>query len=106
MGCCPKTCADYPVGTCGSQGDGCGGIVGPCTTCAAPEFCGGGGPDLCGTGVGAGRRERLKLGLGLWRRQQLGVRRRLPGVLSYQDVRGLPNRRLRHPERRLRRSHC
>jgi hypothetical protein len=50
--CTPKTCADYPAGTCGQQGDGCGGIVGPCATCASPTFCGGGGPSLCGGQLG------------------------------------------------------
>jgi hypothetical protein len=52
---CPKkTCADLPAGTCGVQGDGCGGTIGPCTTCVAPSFCGGGGASLCGGDAGAG----------------------------------------------------
>ena len=54
LGCCPKTCADYPVGTCGVQGDGCGGLTADCGTCVAPEFCGGGGPALCGWTGGGG----------------------------------------------------
>jgi hypothetical protein len=52
--CVPKTCADYPAGTCGIQATGCGGTIGPCTTCAAPSYCGGGGPSLCGGDAGAG----------------------------------------------------
>jgi hypothetical protein len=52
--CVPKTCADYPTGTCGLQGDGCGGTVASCTTCTSPEFCGGGGHSLCGGGDGGG----------------------------------------------------
>ena len=27
LGCVPKTCADYPTGTCGQQSDGCGGLT-------------------------------------------------------------------------------
>jgi hypothetical protein len=49
-GCVPTTCADLPVGTCGNQGDGCGGLTGLCATCAPPEFCGGGGLGICGLG--------------------------------------------------------
>jgi hypothetical protein len=49
--CVPKTCADFPLGTCGNLGDGCGGLTGICATCAAPEFCGGGGPYICGLGT-------------------------------------------------------
>lgn len=52
--CTPKTCADFPAGTCGIQGDGCGGKTPACTTCKSPEFCGGGGPSKCGTGTGTG----------------------------------------------------
>jgi hypothetical protein len=51
--CMPKTCADYPSGTCGIQGDGCGGQIGPCAMCASPTYCGGGGPSLCGGDAGA-----------------------------------------------------
>ncbi len=46
--CTPKTCGDFPVGTCGEQADGCGGLTANCRTCVAPQFCGGGGPGLCG----------------------------------------------------------
>ncbi len=46
--CTPKTCEDFPAGTCGVQADGCGGLTANCSTCVAPQFCGGGGPGLCG----------------------------------------------------------
>jgi hypothetical protein len=55
-GCCPKTCADYPSGTCSFQSDGCGGLTAECgltdagALCPAGQFCGGGGAGLCGTG--------------------------------------------------------
>ncbi len=46
--CTPKTCANFP-GTCGVQGDGCGGATANCGTCNAPDTCGGGGvPNVCG----------------------------------------------------------
>lgn len=46
--CTAKTCADFP-GTCGVQGDGCGGLTQNCGTCSAPLTCGGGGvPNQCG----------------------------------------------------------
>ncbi len=46
--CTPKTCADFP-GTCGVQGDGCGGQTANCGTCTSPQTCGGGGvPSQCG----------------------------------------------------------
>jgi len=48
--CIPKTCADYPGGTCGLQGDGCGGPTADCGPCTPPEYCGGGGPGRCGGG--------------------------------------------------------
>jgi hypothetical protein len=56
--CCPRTCSDYPVGTCGIQGDGCGGLTATCGLtdaglCPAGEFCGGGGPGMCGVGSGS-----------------------------------------------------
>jgi hypothetical protein len=51
--CQPKTCADFPAATCGQQSDGCGGLTANCSTCSAPEFCGGGGPSTCGTGSGS-----------------------------------------------------
>jgi hypothetical protein len=48
IACTPKTCANYPSGTCGPQSDGCGGMTPNCGTCTNPQFCGGGGPGLCG----------------------------------------------------------
>ena len=44
--CVPATCSTLAAGTCGIQGDGCGGTIGPCTTGTSPTFCGGGGPSL------------------------------------------------------------
>src|SRR5581483_11490699 len=41
--CTPKTCANFPKGTCGAQSDGCGGLTANCGTCTSPQFCGGGG---------------------------------------------------------------
>ena len=40
LSCTPKTCADYPTGTCGPQSDNCGGIVQcpPCQGCT-PKTC-------------------------------------------------------------------
>jgi hypothetical protein len=46
--CTPKTCADYPAGTCGPQSDGCMGLTADCGSCTAPQYCGGGGPSKCG----------------------------------------------------------
>jgi hypothetical protein len=47
--CTPLTCASFPAGTCGVQGDGCGGQTADCGTCTAPQTCGGGGvPGTCG----------------------------------------------------------
>jgi hypothetical protein len=47
--CTPLTCASFPAGTCGQQGDGCGGLTADCGTCTAPQTCGGGGvPGQCG----------------------------------------------------------
>jgi len=46
--CTPKTCGSYPTGTCGQQSDGCGGLTANCGTCTNPQYCGGGGPGLCG----------------------------------------------------------
>ncbi|MGH7439349.1 MAG: hypothetical protein ACRENE_26985 [Polyangiaceae bacterium] len=60
-GCCPKTCADYPSGTCEFQSDGCGGLTAQCglteagSLCPDGQFCGGGGANLCGTGFPEGR---------------------------------------------------
>ena len=46
--CTPLTCANFP-GTCGQQGDGCGGLTADCGTCTAPQTCGGGGvANQCG----------------------------------------------------------
>ena len=63
--CTPKTCADFPAGTCGVQADGCGGLTTDCRTCVAPEYCGGGGPALCGgcntLNLGACQEARLRL---------------------------------------------
>lgn len=36
--CTPKTCANYPAGTCGDQSDGCGGFV-QCLTCPVGQSC-------------------------------------------------------------------
>ncbi len=52
--CVKKTCADYPMGTCGQVSDGCGGLTADCGMCTAPAICGGGGvPSMCGGGGGA-----------------------------------------------------
>jgi hypothetical protein len=49
---CPaKTCSDLGF-NCGPAGDGCGGQL-SCGTCTPPQFCGGGGPGVCGGGCGA-----------------------------------------------------
>lgn len=52
-GCTPRTCADFPPGTCGAQVDGCSGLTAVCAAsdaglCPPGQFCGGGGPTLCG----------------------------------------------------------
>jgi hypothetical protein len=57
--CTPKTCADFPIGTCGIQSDSCGGLTATCgstdaSLCPVGQFCGGGGTSLCGTGVDGG----------------------------------------------------
>jgi hypothetical protein len=39
--CTMKTCADYPAGTCGQQGDGCGGLTPDCNPCPSGQICGG-----------------------------------------------------------------
>ena len=56
MVCVPKTCADYPTGTCGRQSDGCGSLTPNCTACQNPEFCGGNPahPNTCGGNNGLG----------------------------------------------------
>jgi hypothetical protein len=50
--CTPKTCADDGY-DCGYTGDGCGNLLdcGGATVCPAGEFCGGGGPNVCGGSV-------------------------------------------------------
>jgi len=46
--CVPKSCAQQGI-DCGPAGDGCGGVL-QCSTCTAPDTCGGGGqPGICGT---------------------------------------------------------
>jgi hypothetical protein len=46
--CTPMTCRSYPTGTCGQQGDGCGGLTANCGTCATEQTCGGCGvPGQC-----------------------------------------------------------
>jgi len=47
--CTKKTCADFPLGTCGPMPDGCGGLTTSCGSCTPPDTCGGGGvPSKCG----------------------------------------------------------
>jgi hypothetical protein len=47
--CTPLTCASFPRGTCGPQGNGCGGLTVDCGDCTPPQTCGGGGvPGQCG----------------------------------------------------------
>jgi hypothetical protein len=43
----PKTCQQLGK-NCGTVDDGCGGKV-QCGSCVAPEVCGGGGDNVCGT---------------------------------------------------------
>jgi hypothetical protein len=55
-GCTPRTCADFPPGTCGAQVDGCGGLTAVCAAsdaalCSPGQFCGGGGPNRCGGSI-------------------------------------------------------
>ncbi|HEY1692526.1 MAG TPA: hypothetical protein VGG39_10210 [Polyangiaceae bacterium] len=56
--CTPKTCAQQGY-DCGYAVDGCGNVINcnpgdGSTGCIAPEFCGGGGYDVCGTGTDGG----------------------------------------------------
>ena len=53
--CQPKTCADLGF-DCGYAGDGCGQALdcGGATACGPSAYCGGGGPNKCGTFVTAG----------------------------------------------------
>lgn len=46
-GCVAWTCAKLGAG-CGQAPDGCGGVL-ECGTCPAGQFCGGKGPNVCGT---------------------------------------------------------
>src|SRR5580658_3858027 len=48
--CVPKTCVELGL-TCGSNADGCGGVL-DCGTCTAPAVCGGGGFSVCGGPAG------------------------------------------------------
>jgi alpha-tubulin suppressor-like RCC1 family protein len=54
---------------CGTAGDGCGRLL-DCGSCAAPQFCGGGGPNLCGGDVTAATDspsvKPVAVGAGLW----------------------------------------
>jgi hypothetical protein len=45
--CTPTTCAAQNL-QCGPAGDGCGNLI-QCGTCPNGEYCGGGGPGVCGT---------------------------------------------------------
>ncbi len=47
--CVPTTCAQLGY-NCGPAGDGCGGML-DCGTCMSPQFCGGGGFDVCGGNI-------------------------------------------------------
>jgi hypothetical protein len=48
--CVPQTCASLGY-NCGPTGDGCGGVLQCGSSCPAPQFCGGGGPNKCGGNV-------------------------------------------------------
>ena len=48
--CTPATCASLGF-NCGQAGDGCGGTVGPCGTCAGTLVCGASSPNVCGSGA-------------------------------------------------------
>jgi hypothetical protein len=48
--CVQMTCGNYPMGTCGAQSDGCGGLTKDCNPCTPPDTCGGGGTSgICGS---------------------------------------------------------
>jgi hypothetical protein len=49
FGCTPKSCVSLAL-TCGTNSDGCGGVL-DCGTCPNGSFCGGGGYSKCGVGV-------------------------------------------------------
>ncbi len=49
--CVPKTCAQLGL-NCGSNANGCGGVL-DCGTCTAPALCGGGGFSVCGGPISA-----------------------------------------------------
>jgi hypothetical protein len=48
-GCTPRRCEDVN-NPCGEYPDGCGGKL-TCKHCMEGQFCGGGGPNVCGTGI-------------------------------------------------------
>ncbi|HLK35152.1 MAG TPA: hypothetical protein VKU41_00280 [Polyangiaceae bacterium] len=50
--CVPKTCQSLGF-NCGVAGDGCGGLL-TCGSCSSPQFCGGGGFNVCGSNNGLG----------------------------------------------------
>ncbi|MGH7272738.1 MAG: hypothetical protein ACREJ3_20100, partial [Polyangiaceae bacterium] len=54
LSCTPKTCANYPGANCGPESNGCGGLTATCGAwaCVAPQYCGGGGFDICGGTTG------------------------------------------------------
>jgi hypothetical protein len=45
--CMPTTCAKQGI-NCGPTGDGCGGLIQSCGMCMGNDYCGGGGPGVCG----------------------------------------------------------
>ena len=48
--CVAKTCAELGY-NCGTASDGCGGML-TCGTCTRPQYCGGGGTNVCGGNIG------------------------------------------------------
>jgi hypothetical protein len=58
-GCMPKTCDDFPPGTCGAQDDSCGGLTAVCAAsdaglCPPGQYCGAVTPGMCGTNGSTG----------------------------------------------------
>lgn len=52
--CTPQTCTSQNF-NCGLATDGCGNpLPASCGSCTAPEYCGGGGPNVCGGSTGYG----------------------------------------------------
>src|SRR5919106_3580236 len=47
VGVCTPTTCEAKLKNCGMTSDGCSGVL-ECGTCTQPEFCGGGGTDVCG----------------------------------------------------------